>query len=90
MIIPCPVCGPRDAREFVCQGSAARLARPAPDAGEEVWDDYLHNRENVAGVVDELWYHRDGCGSWLIVTRNTITHEVLGARLASEEVRDAG
>ncbi|MEM8592124.1 MAG: sarcosine oxidase subunit delta [Pseudomonadota bacterium] len=84
MRIPCPICGERDVREFAYIGHASILDRPAPDAGEAVWDDYLHNRENAAGVIEELWYHEAGCGSYLIVTRNTVTHEVLGARLAME------
>ena len=84
MRITCPNCGARDRREFYYQGDALALERPAPDAGAEAWDDYLHNRENVAGVVEELWQHTAGCGAWLIVTRDTRTHEVLGVRLAKE------
>ena len=30
----------------------------------------------------DLWYHEAGCGRWLVVRRNTLTHEVLGAELA--------
>ncbi|MEM6728710.1 MAG: sarcosine oxidase subunit delta, partial [Pseudomonadota bacterium] len=73
MLIPCPICGPRDAREFAYMGHVSILERPAPDAGEAAWDDYLHNRENVAGVIEELWYHEAGCGAWIIVTRDTRT-----------------
>lgn len=82
MRIPCPLCGPRDIREFTYKGAA--LPRPDPKAGDEAWDDYLHLRDNPAGVTRELWYHHAGCGAWLVVTRNTATHEVLGAELASE------
>ncbi|MEO0665923.1 MAG: sarcosine oxidase subunit delta [Pseudomonadota bacterium] len=84
MKLNCPICGPRDIREFAYLGHASILKRPAPDAGAEAWDDYLHNRENVAGVVEELWYHEAGCGAMLIVERNTVTHEVLSVRLARE------
>ena len=89
MKIPCPICGERDVREFSYLGHASILDRPDPDAGSQVWDDYLHNRENLAGVVDELWYHEAGCGAYIIVTRNTVTHEILGSRLA-RELRHAG
>jgi sarcosine oxidase subunit delta len=68
-------------------GAAVRLNRPAPDAGEAAWDDYLHLRDNPAGVTRDLWYHEGGCGAWLVVTRNTVTHEVMSADLASEAVR---
>ncbi|MBD0864679.1 MAG: sarcosine oxidase subunit delta [Rhodobacteraceae bacterium] len=84
MRIPCPICGTRDRREFYCQGDAVMLDRPAPDAEPEVWDGYLHLRENPAGVTRDLWYHSYGCGSWIVVTRNTVTHEILGAVLVTE------
>ncbi|RWF75875.1 MAG: sarcosine oxidase subunit delta, partial [Mesorhizobium sp.] len=35
-----------------------------------------------AGVHRELWFHEQGDRSWLVVTRDTVTHEVLGAELA--------
>lgn len=82
MRITCPHCGARDRREFYYQGAA--LARPLPDAGEAVWDEYVHLRENPAGETRDLWYHEAGCGAWIVVTRNTVTHEVLGSVLAAE------
>ena len=50
MRIICPNCGERDRREFYYAGAAVALDRPAMEAGPEVWDDYLHNRDNPAGV----------------------------------------
>ena len=87
MRLPCPICGARDVREFYYQGAAVMLERPAPDAGEAVWDDYLHLRENPAGELEELWSHDAGCGAWLKVVRNTATHAVKSAVLASEVKR---
>jgi len=84
MRLPCPICGDRDIREFTYRGDATYIARPKPDAGPEAWDDYLHNRENPAGMTRELWYHGQGCGAWIVVERNTVTHDVHGARLARE------
>ena len=81
MSIPCPICGERDLREFYYVGDAKIVNRPSPDASEDLWNDYLHNRENPAGVTKDLWYHESGCNSWLIVTRNTVTHEVVSAEL---------
>lgn len=81
MRLTCPICGERDRREFYFKGAA--LDRPAPDAGEAAWDDYVYLRENPAGVTREYWYHEGGCGAWLVVTRNTVTHEVLETELAS-------
>ena len=87
MRITCPHCGDRDSREFSYKGHALALERPAPDAGAEAWDDYVHLRENPAGETRDLWHHHYGCGAWLVVTRNTLTHEVLGCELASEARR---
>jgi methylglutamate dehydrogenase subunit B len=84
MRLTCPLCGPRDRREFYYSGSGDLLNRPAGDAPVEAWDDMLHLRHNPAGVTRDLWYHETGCGSWLVVTRNTVTHEVL----ATERVAD--
>ncbi len=89
MRIACPICGERDRREFYYQGASVALDRPAPDAGEQVWDDYLHNRDNPAGPTREMWHHEVGCGAWLVVTRDTVTHEMLGSDLASR-AQEAG
>jgi heterotetrameric sarcosine oxidase delta subunit len=89
MQITCPLCGDRDIREFSIKGHETYLHRPDPDAGSEAWNDYLHNRENPAGETRELWHHGSGCGAWLVVTRNTITHDDAG-RGACAGGRDAG
>ncbi len=86
MQIRCPLCGLRDVREFTIKGHAIALSRPAPDAGDEAWNAYLHLRENPAGVTTELWHHTAGCGAWLKVTRNTITHEILKVALVRDGV----
>ena len=80
MRIECPVCGARDLREFYYQGVA--LPRPDRDAGVAAWDDYVHLRDNPAGQTRDLWHHEAGCGAWLIVTRNTVTHQISGVELA--------
>lgn len=87
MRIPCPLCGPRDIREFTCKGHETYLRRPDGAEWSEAWNAYLHDRENPAGPTRELWYHGMGCGAWLVVARDTLTHEVTRATLAAE--RDA-
>ena len=72
MRITCPLCGERDRREFYYRGQA--VTRPAPDAGPEAWDEFLHLRDNPAGIAQELWRHESGCGAWLAVRRDTVTH----------------
>ncbi|MFK7835375.1 MAG: sarcosine oxidase subunit delta [Sulfitobacter sp.] len=87
MRIKCPICGDRDRRKFYYQGAAVMLDRPAPDADAAVWDDYLHLRDNLAGVTRELWQHDGGCGSWLVVTRDTVSHEISAVALAADVKR---
>lgn len=85
MRLVCPNCGARDIREFSYKGDALLRDRPAADAGAEVFHDYVHIRQNPAGPHRELWFHGQGCGAWLVVERNTVTHEVLSVALAEEE-----
>ncbi len=90
MHINCPLCGERDLREFTCRGAAVALARPAPDAPDAAWDDYLHIRDNPAGASRELWQHSGGCGAWIVVTRDTRDHAMLGSELASDAAGGRG
>ena len=83
MRIPCPICGMRDLREFTVRGAA--LPVPGGEVWSEAWDDYLHNRDNPAGESREWWYHAQGCGAWLLVTRDTVTHEIGAVTLAGAE-----
>jgi methylglutamate dehydrogenase subunit B len=89
MRLNCPLCGPRDRREFYYYGSDDYLTRPAPEAPIEAWDDMLHLRANPAGVTRDLWYHETGCASWLAVTRNTVTHEILKVERVADLKRGA-
>lgn len=87
MRINCPTCGERDRREFYYVGDAVALQRPATDAGLDAWDDYVHLRDNPAGQTRDLWHHEGGCGAWLVVTRNTVTHAIAKVEMAREVAR---
>ena len=82
MRLTCPHCGPRGRDEFVYLGSADPVRPSAPDAPTEAWFDYVYLRDNPAGTNRELWHHTYGCRAWVVVTRNTRTHEVLRTELA--------
>jgi heterotetrameric sarcosine oxidase delta subunit len=85
MRIPCPFCGERDLSEFSYLGDAGYRR---PEFGSENVEEFyeaVYLRDNPAGPHEELWYHAFGCCSWLIVARNTRTHEILAARLAKQE-----
>jgi sarcosine oxidase subunit delta len=49
--------------------------------------DYVYLRPNPRGVTQEFWYHGAGCHAWLVVTRNTLTHEILTVEAARETMR---
>jgi sarcosine oxidase, subunit delta len=76
MQIPCIHCGPRDENEFIC-GGTSHISRPALDASDETWGEYLFFRDNPKGVHRERWRHSFGCGRWFNVIRDTVTHEIL-------------
>lgn len=86
MLIPHPLLGLRDSQEFTYLGDAALMQRPDPTAenSEAAFCDYVFLRDNPAGLHRELWFHEQGDRSWLVVTRDTTTHEILGAELASD------
>ena len=60
MRIACPYCGPREVGEFSYLGDAAPV-RPPLDAGAEAFFDYVYLRDNLAGEMQENWYHGGGC-----------------------------
>lgn len=92
MIINHPILGPRDAQEFTYLGDASLIDRPDPEAenASEAFHDYVYLRDNPAGEHKELWYHEQGDRSWLVVTRNTLTHEITDVQLARDAARARG
>ena len=92
MIINHPLLGPRDAQEFTYLGDASLIDRPnwqAEDAAEQFYN-YQYLRNNPAGEHRELWFHEGGDRSWLVVTRNTVTHEISNVELARDVARTQG
>ncbi|MBO9479645.1 sarcosine oxidase subunit delta [Shimia sp. R11_0] len=92
MLIDHPLLGPRDAQEFTYLGDASLIHRPDWQAENAVqaFHDYLYLRDNPAGIHRELWFHEQGDRSWLVVTRDTLTHEILKVELARDVARSAG
>ena len=92
MIINHPLLGPRDAAEFVYLGDAEMMNRPDPDApaAADKFYEYMYLRDNPAGEHRELWYHEQGDRSWLVVTRNTITHEISNVEMARDVALELG
>jgi len=92
MIIDHPLLGPRDSAEFTYKGDARLIDRPDPEKGATAHDfyDYGDLRDNPAGWHEELWFHEAGDRSWLVVTRNTLTHEISKVELARDVARSRG
>lgn len=86
MIINHPFLGPRDAREFTYFGDASLIDRPdwEDEQAADKFHDYGYLRDNLAGEHQELWYHEQGDRSWLVVTRDTLTHEISKVELARD------
>lgn len=95
MLINHPLLGPREAREFIVLGDAALIDRPEGLQGgalapPEDFADYVYLRDNPAGAHRELWFHEQGDRSWLVVTRDTLSHEILSVELARDVARSRG
>ena len=85
LIIPCPWCGPRGEHEFTYVGEAS-VVRPVPSQSisDADWARYLYGKRNEKGPHRELWVHAGGCGSCLVVERDTATHAVISVAKAGE------
>jgi sarcosine oxidase subunit delta len=91
MLIPCPHCGLRTHEEFTYLGDATPVRPDASSAdAEAAFFDYVYVRDNPAGRHRELWFHGAGCHAWLVVERDTRTHEIFGATAAGQSPADPG
>lgn len=92
MIIHHPLLGPRDSSEFTYLGDADLINRPDPETedADQKFHEYAYLRDNPAGEHRELWFHEGGDRSWLVVTRNTLTHEISNVEMARDVARAQG
>ncbi len=79
--IDCPFCGLRDHSEFSYGGDAS-IEYPPLDAPVKDWHDAVFLRENICGRQSETWQHVQGCRMWLVIERDTMTHEIYSIRPA--------
>ena len=86
--INCPFCGERYHSEFSYGGDAS-ITYPALDAPIEEWHDAVFLRENVRGMQSETWQHVSGCRMWLVIERDTMTHEIASVRPAHAAIATA-
>ena len=73
-LIPCPHCGNRAQAEFSYERSADSVVPldAAPDAAVAA----LYTRANLRGVEEEIWQHSHGCGAWLLIRRDRVSHAI--------------
>jgi methylglutamate dehydrogenase subunit B len=91
MLIPCPHCGIRPVEEFTFLGDAKPVRPTTNDPSSmEQWFDYVYLRDNPSGNIEEYAHHSGGCRAWLVVSRNTETHEVHGAVTARAHAKARG
>lgn len=85
MLINCPHCGTRPVEEFTFLGDA-KPQRPTSNdpATMDQWFDYVYLRDNPKGAMAEYAHHAGGCRSWLVVKRDTQTHDVFSAMTARD------
>ncbi len=83
-LIDCPHCGRRTTDEFYIKGDATKV-RPTEtgDGTMDQWHDYVHTRDNIRGRIAEHWHHTGGCRQWLVVERDSMTHDVYAVSPAS-------
>lgn len=82
MRIPCPCCGLRGAEEFHYRGDATVRRPPPAEQNPDEWFAAVYLRDNPEGVHREYWQHIHGCRAWLVVSRDTRTHEIHAVQLA--------
>jgi heterotetrameric sarcosine oxidase delta subunit len=81
-VLTCPNCGVREVTDFAFGGELNPRPKEAPSLRE--LGEYNYFRNNVAGVQQEWWLHRSGCGEWFIAERDTRTNEVFWTALPNE------
>ena len=86
--IDCPFCGLRDHTEFSYEGDAT-VKYPALDASQDEWFEAVFLRDNPRGPHTEMWHHIQGCRSFLVVERDTLTHAIKSVRFAHKPTAEA-
>ena len=90
MRLPCPHCGLRDYSEFRYGGDASKQ-RPKHGTGDlKTWHDFYFLFDNPKGPHKEYWQHNYGCRSWILVTRDTLTHEITAAEPMRRPASESG
>jgi sarcosine oxidase subunit delta len=82
--IGCPYCGERDQIEFAFGDDATCRFPDLADCDIDAWTNAVFFRDNPKGIHREYWQHQHGCRQWLLVVRDTVTHEIQSVTPARE------
>jgi len=74
LMLTCPICGKRNGYEFQYGGEDKGPRPQGEDLSPDKWCEYVHLNRCVAGIQKEWWCHKDGCGIWFKIERDTITN----------------
>lgn len=72
--ISCPHCGDRAQAEFVYERTLDSVVPLDSSPDEAVAR--LYTRTNPRGLDDEIWCHTHGCGSWMLIRRDRVSHAI--------------
>ena len=89
--LPVPIAARADIDEFTYLGDATvggPIRRRRTRAGASTITSICATIRR--GLHRELWYHGGGCHAWLVVTRDTRTHEITVDRCTSLAARERG
>ena len=56
---------------------------------EAAWLSHVYDRPNPRGRHKEHWQHLGGCRAFLVVERDTATHEIFGVIFARDAAGEA-
>ncbi|MBW1698428.1 MAG: sarcosine oxidase subunit delta [Deltaproteobacteria bacterium] len=88
LTLTCPICGKRNAYEFRYGGEEKGPPPERNNMAPEAWYSRIHANNCAAGPQKEWWNHRDGCGTWFTLHRNTLTNlEVLAPESEASKSR---
>lgn len=74
LMITCPICGRRNGYEFRYGGEDKGPYPWGQELSPRQWTDHVHMNSCTAGMQKEWWYHRDGCGTWFTIFRDTVAN----------------
>jgi len=90
MLITCPHCGPRAQTEFTYVEDATAERPAIENTDPAAHFEYTYQRDPRRGAQDEIWRHAAGCGKFVKVRRDTLTHEITATGWPGDDLDGSG